>query len=169
MQADRSRDALLRVLLGLLLVWGCAGPDGPSGPAERSNEWVVGDAADAGFDAAALEQLAVDIEAGEFKNTHALLIEHDGSLVFERYFSGPDERWGNPVAARVMRPDSLHDLRSISKSVTSPLLGIALEDGFESAVDRPIAEYLPGLELGPSHQGITLHHVLTMTAGLEWN
>ena len=113
--------------------------------------------------------LRIDIEAGDFSNTHALLIEHDGSLVFERYFSGSDERWGSPIAARVMGPDSLHDLRSISKSVTSALLGIALDDGFESAVDRPIAEYLPGLELGPPQQGITLNHVLTMTTGLEWN
>ena len=169
MQSDRSRDALLGVWLGLVLVWGCVGPDGQTGPAERSDEWVVGDAADAGFSAAALEQLAVDIEAGEFKNTHALLIEHDGSLVFERYFSGPYERWGNPIASRVMGPDSLHDLRSISKGVTSALLGIALNDGFESAVDRPVAEYLPELALEPSHYRITLHHVLTMTAGLEWN
>ena len=121
-------------------------------------------------DAAALEQLAVDIEAGEFANTHAVLIEHDGSLVFERYFSGSsDELWsGDVIAARVMGPDSLHDLRSISKSVNSALLGIALADGFQSAVDRSIADYLPELDLGRQHQEITLHHVLTMTAGLEW-
>ena len=113
----------------------------------------MGDAADAGFDVAALDQLAVDVETGAFKNTHALLIEHDGSLVFERYFSGSsDQLWsGDVIAARVMGPDSLHDLRSISKSVTSALLGIALDDSFDSAVDRPIAEYLPELELGPSH------------------
>ena len=98
------------------------------------------------------------------------LIKHD-SLVFERYFSGSsDELWsGDVIAARVMGPDSLHDVRSISKSVTSALLGIALADGFESAVDRRIAEYLPELELGLAHQEITLHHVLTMTAGFEWN
>ncbi len=168
MRAVRSRDVLLRVWLGFLLVGGCVGPDEQSGLAEQSSDWVVGDAADAGFDVAALEQLAADIEGGEFANTHALLIEHDGSLVFERYFSGSsDELWsGDVIAARVMGPDSLHDLRSISKSVTSALLGIALADGFESAVDRSIAENLPELELGLEHQEITLHHLLTMTAGL---
>ena len=169
MRAVRSRDVLLRVWLGFLLVGGCVGPDEQSGLAEQSSDWVVGDAADAGFDAAALEQLAADIESGEFANTHALLVEHDGSLVFERDFSGSsDELWsGDVIAARVMGPDSLHDVRSISKNVTSALLGIALADGFESAVGRSIAEYLPELELGLEHQEVTLHHVLTMTAGLE--
>jgi CubicO group peptidase (beta-lactamase class C family) len=116
-----------------------------------------------------LETLAADIEAGLFPNTHALLIEHDGSLVFERYFSGPDERWGDPLGTRSMGPDSLHDLRSISKSVTSALLGIAISQEFEVAVTQPIAEYLPGLELGPAQREITLHEILTMTPGLEWN
>ena len=68
-----------------------------------------------------------------------------------------------------MGPDSLHDLRSISKSVTSALLGIALADDFDAAVTRPVADYLPELTLGASQQRVTLHHVLTMTPGLEWN
>lgn len=41
----RRRDVLWRVWLGLVLVWGCAGPDEQSGLAEQSSDWVVGDAA----------------------------------------------------------------------------------------------------------------------------
>lgn len=155
--------------LGLLLLCGCTKPSGQSYIPEVSDDWPVGDAVGAGFNAAGLEQLALDIEAGEFPNTHALLIEHEGSLVFEQYFGGADERWSEHIGTRVIGPDSLHDLRSVSKSVTSILLGIALADDFERSVARPVAEYLPSLTLGAEQQEITLHHILTMTAGLEWN
>ncbi|MEM7795314.1 MAG: serine hydrolase domain-containing protein [Cyanobacteria bacterium P01_C01_bin.118] len=105
-----------------------------------------------------------DIEDGEFPNTHALLIEHNGTLVFERYFSGSDERWGKSIGERVMDPNSLHDIRSISKSVTSILLEIALADRLDSAVNRSVAEYLPTLNVPLQQQVITLHHLLTMTS-----
>jgi CubicO group peptidase (beta-lactamase class C family) len=152
--------------LVFLLLGACGGSEARSaGP----DGWVLGEAAEAGFDPAALERLALDIEAGVFPNTHALLIEHEGALVFERYYTGSDERWGEAIPERVMGPDSLHDLRSVSKGVTSALLGIALAEDFEEAVERPVADYLPSLQLEPDAQAITLHHVLTMTPGLEWN
>jgi CubicO group peptidase (beta-lactamase class C family) len=135
----KSRDLLLRTALGLLLLSGCAGSGGRSG-ADTADDWILGGAAEAGFDPAALERLVLDIEAGMFPNTHALLIEHDGALVFERHFSGSDERWGQPIPARVIGPDSLHDLRSVSKSVTSTLLGIVLADDFGEAVARPVTD-----------------------------
>lgn len=154
--------------LGALLLVGCTG-FGTPGSLFGSQDWIIGDAAAAGFDLAALDQLSEDIQAGEFPNTHAVLVEHDGVLIYERYFSGPDERWGEPIPERAMGPDSLHDLRSISKSVTSALLGIALASDFEAALARPIADYLPDLEVGEEHRKITLHHMLTMTPGLAWN
>lgn len=162
------RGASHAVWLGAFLLVGCGGADTARSLSETT-DWIIGDAGAAGFDVEALEELAEDIEAGEFPNTHAVLVEHEGVLVFERYFSGSDERWGGPIPERVMGPDSLHDLRSISKSVTSALLGMALVTGFDTAVTRPVAEYLPGLEVGEEHDEITLHHMLTMTPGLEWN
>jgi CubicO group peptidase (beta-lactamase class C family) len=163
-----ERPTIIATLI-LLVYVGCMAPERVPGRAEPARDWIVADAASAGFDAGALGRLAAEIEAGGFPNTHALLIEHDGRLIFERYFSGSDERWGEAIPARSMGADSLHDVRSVSKSVTSALLGIALAGEFKAAVARPIGHYLPGLELGAAHRGITLHHVLTMTPGLEWN
>lgn len=154
--------------LGVLLLLGCAEADTPAPPVEAP-DWPLGDPAEAGFDVKALDRLTRDILAGEYPNTHAVLVEYDGKLVYENYFSGTDERWGEPIPTRALGPDSLHDLRSISKSVTSALLGITLADSFDAAVARPVADYLPGLDVDASRRGITLHHLLTMTAGLEWN
>jgi hypothetical protein len=89
----KSRDLLLRTALGLLLLSGCAGSGGRSG-ADTADDWILGGAAEAGFDPAALERLVLDIEAGMFPNTHALLIEHDGALVFERDLDASRDRPG---------------------------------------------------------------------------
>lgn len=163
----------MRRLLLILLLLGCADSYAQDGK-PKANDWVVGDAAKAGFDVAALERLTNDIKAGQFTNTHAVLIEHDGSLVYEHYFEGTDERHGQPIATRLMDKTSLHDIRSVTKSVTSVLLGIALaeklkDNDFENAVKRSISEYLTDKTIGEPQKAITLHHVLTMTSGLKWN
>lgn len=164
----------LAVVLTLAIFLSLAGADSNAQePKAKTDHWVLGDAAKAGFDTAALKKLAADIEAGD-TNTHAVLIEHDGSLVYEEYFEGKDERHSRPLGRRLMERDSLHDLRSVTKSVTSVLLGIALadkvkDDDFKTAVARPIGKFLPDLTLGVEQKAITLHHVLTMTVGLQWN
>jgi CubicO group peptidase (beta-lactamase class C family) len=135
----------------------------------RRNDWKVGKPEDAGFHPTALEELTTEVKDGVFANTHAILIEHDGSLVYEQYFAGSDERWGQSLGRRVFDRDSLHDLRSVSKSVTSALLGIALSTDFDTALARPIRSFFPQLKLRPVLDAVTLEHVLTMTAGLEWN
>ena len=123
----------------------------------------------AGFDPAALEKITADVNRGAYPNTHALLIEHDGRLVYEQYFSGTDERWGESLGVRTFDQDSLHDLRSCSKSVTSAILGIALGANYAKALERPIGSYFPHLKPRPELDAVKLKHVVTMTAGLEWN
>lgn len=65
--------------------------------------------------------------------------------------------------------DSLHDLRSLSKSVTSALLGIAIGSDYEQVFETPVTQYFPNLQTSPQWEAVTLHHALTMTAGIEWN
>ena len=60
-------------------------------------------------------------------NIHAVVVVRNGKLVMERYFAGEDERWGDKLGRVTYGPEVKHDLRSISKSVTSLLVGIALE------------------------------------------
>jgi CubicO group peptidase (beta-lactamase class C family) len=140
-------------------------------PPELSDGWRVARPSEAGFDPVALAALTDAIEGGTIPNVHALVVERAGRLVFERYFDGEDERWGEPMGVVEFDRDSLHDLRSVTKSVTSALLGIALGEEFGAAVERPITTYFQDLKgkFGSGVNEITLRHVLTMTAGLEWN
>lgn len=161
----RRRDFAGLLLPAICLARGRAG-DWPTG---SPRDWPTGIPKDAGFRQSALDELTARLKAGDFPNTHAVLIEHDGRLVYEQYFAGSDERWGHPIGQRVFDADSLHDVRSVSKSVTSAVLGIALGTDFDKAVARPIGSFFPHLKLRPELDGVTLQHVLTMTAGLEWN
>jgi len=139
-------------------------------PARRDDGWVVAAPSEAGFDPAALAALTADIENNAIRNVHAVIVEQAGRLVYEQYFSGPDERWDRPIGDVSFDHDSLHDLRSVTKSVTTALLGIALGDDYQDAIERPIIEYFEDREgkFGAGVEDITLRHVLTMTAGLEW-
>ncbi len=133
--------------------------------------WAVAAPAEAGLDPGALAALTQSIEDGDIENVHAVLIEHAGRLVYEEYFTGHDERWGRPIGIISFDRDDIHDLRSVTKSVTSALLGIALGGDYKRAVDRPIIDYFPDFEgkFGEGVEDVTLYHVLTMTAGIEWN
>ena len=140
-------------------------------PARLDDGWAVAAPSEAGFDPAALAALTAEIENNNIRNVHAVIVEHAGRLVYEQYFSGLDERWGRSIGDISFDHDSLHDLRSVTKSVTTALLGIALGDDYQNAIDEPIVEYFEDLEgkFGAGVEDITLRHVLTMTAGLEWN
>ena len=159
---------LLALLAGL--AWGCGSSD---------DGWETKEPAEAGFDQAALEELTDDIRAGEYGNIHAVLVEHDGKLVYEEYFTAEDQptvlKEGGGVVDVTPGPvtydaKTKHDLNSITKSVTSALLGVALGPDFDSELDRPILDFFPekadlaeaGLE------AVTLRHALTMSAGLRW-
>ena len=101
--------------------------------------------------------LAVAAEAArDLPRLHSLLVSWRGELVLERYFNG----------ARAARPANV---KSVSKSVISALVGIAIDRGLIEDVSRPIAEFFPGLLDGPANAAkrrITVEDLLTMRAGL---
>jgi hypothetical protein len=57
---------------------------------------------------------------------------------------------------------------SVTKSVTSMLVGAAIKDGYIRSVDEPVAHYLPRLR-GTGYENITIKNVLQMASGIAWN
>jgi CubicO group peptidase (beta-lactamase class C family) len=94
-----------------------------------------------------------------------------GKLVMERYWSGPDENWGTSLGTVAYGPTVKHDLRSISKSATSLLVGIALGDGKFPALDSPVIDQFPEFDKlrTPENARITFRHLLTMSSGFKWD
>ena len=111
------------------------------------------------------------LEEDRIADVHAVIVEHQGQRVFERYYTAYDENWGSALGEISHSPERKHDLRSVSKSVSALLLGMALGDDWRADLQRPIADYFPehAEPLGRGYEAVTLEDVLTMQAGIEWN
>jgi CubicO group peptidase (beta-lactamase class C family) len=161
----------------------CALLVGPSLPAQtpRSSEysvpprlddgWETERADSVGIDAARLSALTASVRGWPELGVHAILIERSGRLVYEEYFEGFDQRWGESLGRVSMTRESLHDLRSVTKSVVSALVGIALETGTIKTLEEPVIGWFPEYpDLNTAERRrVTLAHVIGMTSGLEWN
>ncbi len=111
-------------------------------PSQLNDGWSTGNAIKAGFEQEKISTLATALQSDDYLNVHAVLIEHKGKLVYEQYLTGEDQNWGTPIGEVRYDGSQVHDLRSISKSVTGLLLGIALGDDFETKLNRPLHKYL---------------------------
>ncbi|MCP4316171.1 MAG: serine hydrolase [Hyphomicrobiales bacterium] len=109
---------------------------------------------------------------GKLDGLHSVLVMLKGELFAEVHFRGDDERWGEPLRDRQHSPQTLHDLRSVSKSIVALLYGIALSEGKVPGLDESlIAQFrqYEDLAADPKRQAITIRDVLTMQMGTEWN
>lgn len=141
-------------------------------PPVLADGWRTARADSLGLDPTSLGALTAAIRAWPELGVHAILIERAGHLVYEEYFDGFDERaWSPPLGRRLMTRDSLHDLRSVTKSVVSALAGIAVGAGAIRSLDQPVVEWFPEFpELNTAdRRRVTLAHVLSMTSGLQWD
>jgi len=144
---------------------------GTAAGAESFDEWELASPATVGLDPVLLYTLVQKIRAGEFENIHSLLIVRSGKLVIEEYFKGADERRGEPLGTIEFNASTLHDIRSITKSVTSALFGIALAGDPNRSIDDSVLSYFPEYKdlRTQDRLAIRLRDLLSMTAGWEWN
>jgi CubicO group peptidase (beta-lactamase class C family) len=140
-------------------------------PFARNDGWQTVSADSVGFDSARLAALTQNIRNWPELGVHAILIERNGRLVYEEYFDGFDERWGQSLGRVNMTAESKHDLRSVTKSVVSALIGIAHGEGKIPSLDQPIIKWFPEYpELDTAERRrVTLAHALSMTSGFDWN
>jgi CubicO group peptidase (beta-lactamase class C family) len=143
--------------------------DGCGIPAARDDGWPVASGNDGKLvDRDALCRMADRLASTT--NVHAVLVARHGQLAFERYFSGSDEVHNRKVSNVTFDPDTRHDLKSVSKSVASLAVGIAIDRGRIRSVDEPILSFFPELSdlRSPETERLKLGHALTMSLGLKW-
>ncbi|NNE77746.1 MAG: serine hydrolase [Pricia sp.] len=91
---------------------------------------------------------------------HSIILIKNGEIIIEEYFGD-------------YSVNKQHDLRSVTKSITSILIGIAVDKGFIDSIDDPISKYLntlsPTKHLDKRKEDITIRHLLTMSSGLDCN
>jgi len=129
-------------------------------PASRNDGWSTAQPSSVGLDARRLAAMTAAIRADPELNVHAVLIERDGKLVYEEYFDGVDERWGQPPEEASMTVETKHDLRSVTKSVVSALVGIARAEGAIAALDQPLIAWFQSIRrLTPRSAGVSRWHM----------
>ena len=126
-------------------------------PPQLDDGLEVGSMAEAGIDEEAITRLISSLQSDN-RNIHSVLIIKNGRLVVESYFNG----WHR---------NRLQSIRSASKSVTSALLGIAIDHGLIESEDERVFAFFPEyVDLRTEDKDkILLRHLLMMSAGLQWN
>lgn len=91
----------------------------------------------------------------EDNKTVAFLIIKNDTIQYEKYFKGYDK-------------ESIVPSFSMAKSVTSILIGCAIDEGLIKSVDEPITSYIPELKKNGLDK-VTIKHLLQMTSGIKFN
>jgi CubicO group peptidase (beta-lactamase class C family) len=143
---------------------------GDSAPANLNDGWRVAAPEREGIDETILSEIGPRFEAWKEACAHAVVVAHRGALVYEHYFTGDDWCWADPLGAVVFDAAVRHDVKSITKSVTSLLVGVALDRDWIADINTPVVSSFPEhADLHTPEWGrITLTHLLTMSAGLAW-
>ena len=141
-------------------------------PENISDGLDTGTLAEVHIDSVPIEQAVNEINRGKYKEVHSMLIFKDNKLVLEEYFTGHEYVWeaanhhGEQLAWDRTRA---HPLHSVTKSITSTCIGIAIDRGFIESVDQSIFDYLPEHQHlnTDGKEKITIEHLLTMTSAFS--
>lgn len=185
----KIRRLLVPFLLLLCVVAVVAGQRRPS------TDWPTATPASSGLDAKALATLDADIESGKYGNVDSLTIIRHGKLVFDKSYprdysavyakeskepsplnsgdpSSPYNYYNSWWHPYYRRGGEIHTLQSVSKTITSIVIGVARMKGDFPDIDTPVLKFFDTSKVenvDDRKRKMTIRHLLTMSAGFDWN
>ena len=128
-------------------------------PVTTGDSWIISEPDTENMDSSVIELVYRDFyNETKYPTIQSLLIVRNGKLVAEGYCKDPDDI------------NSLHNIKSATKSVTSILAGIMFDNGLLDSIDCRLYDYLPQyFDDDMRKREITLRQVLTMETGLEFD
>ena len=144
--------------------------DACGSPSSIDDGWTTASPDSVGMDGAQLCGIAARLDQ-RATSVHSVVVARRGKLVFEQYFPGYDQPWGQTDGQYQFTATTKHDMRSATKSVTSLLVGIAIDRKLIAGVDEPVLRFFPDTAAvkQPGWDAITLRHLLTMSSGIKWD
>ena len=121
-----------------------------------TDSWLTAQPSDKGMDAAQLD-IAEQCYSKMFPSAYSLIVIRHGYIVLEKYYNGMDA-------------DSTPHVYSITKSFTSALTGIAIDEGLIKGADEKLPDLFPEYmtpDIATEKKEITVKHMLTHTSGLR--
>jgi CubicO group peptidase (beta-lactamase class C family) len=173
---DKKYLRYVAILFYLFIAFSCDKSTGPNDnrveytyriPERVADGWETASLADVGINPLPLIILMNDLLNRNDHYVHGILIIKDGKLVFEEYFNGYDRDNRYKEYDR----NTLHFQASVTKSFTSALVGIAIDQGFISGVDEKMFSFFPEYQnlSNEEKDKITLAHMLAMASGIPWD
>jgi CubicO group peptidase (beta-lactamase class C family) len=151
---------MLAVVIPLMLLSACGTPqevlDSVDYTPITTELWPVSTPEEQGLDPDLIAELYYN--AGQLPTVYSLLVFKNGYLVAEDYFD-------------IGKPDLQVNIHSVTKSFTSALVGIAIEEGCIESVDQKMMDFFPEYQSkidDPRKNDITVQHLLQMRAGFPW-
>lgn len=152
-------NRILALALGAALS-ACGGGGNDAGPAVRTtpnptDQWTLVAAAQVDMDATILANGVAKL-AADNQGLSSMLVMRRSKPVLEQYWNGYDK-------------DSLHDLRSATKSITSLMMGVAIDQRMVGGVGDSLSSHLSAFypNAPAFKRGVTLGDLLTMRSGLD--
>jgi CubicO group peptidase (beta-lactamase class C family) len=128
-------------------------------PEKTDDGWETASLSEADIDPAKINDMILNILNEKYKNIHSVLLVKNGKLILEEYFQG-------------YHRNRIHPIQSDTKSITSILIGIAVDQKIISDLDKKVYEFFPiykDTKWIDEKYEINIKHALTMTAGLDWD
>jgi len=124
-----------------------------------TDEWRICTPEEQGMNSTLLNEMLPYIDSNDWPIDSIILVR-GGYIVYEKY--------QNPE----FEMDDYHTLQSVTKSFTSALVGIAIQEGFIPSLDATILDLFSNhnvTNVDERKEHMSVKHLLTMTAGVEWD
>lgn len=156
--------------------------------------WLTATPAAAGVNGRVLDSLDAEIKAGRYGYVNRMLVIRGGRVVFDAsYPHDYDKAYGDSAQVRsglnahdltsqynyfsawwhpTYRRGDLHTLQSVTKTVTSAVIGVAVTRGDFPSIDTPMLRFFDTTKVAnidERKRRITVRHLLTMSGGFDWN
>jgi CubicO group peptidase (beta-lactamase class C family) len=166
-----DRPSMLYLFVLSIAIYSAAANAAPyeySVPEKATSGWETASLASEGIDANQIASMFDHILNGEFKNISSVLLVRNGKLVAEEYFP----RVEGDRRAQAFSSIAPREITSATKSITSILIGIAIDKHLIRSVDEKVSALLPAyadLFAGQDKDKLRLRELLSMCAGLSWD
>jgi CubicO group peptidase (beta-lactamase class C family) len=159
-----------------------------------TKQWPTATPQEVGIAKAVIDSIDSEIASGKYNYVDRMLVIRHGRVAFDRKYpqdyvraygdsvnkknalnaddpTGPYDYfndWWHPYYRR----GDLHTLQSVTKTITSVILGVATTRGDFPSLDRPVLSFFDSgsvANVDDRKRRMTVKHLITMTAGIDWN
>lgn len=149
----------------------------------QTSYWEISTLEKEGINALTIDSINQEIKKGIYGSVDHFLLLRNGKIVFDQHYTqnydstksetvNPQYNYDNTAFHPYLNKTDLHTLQSITKSITSILFGIAVDEGYIKDINGSFSSYFKDYQIDTISNlknKISLEHLLTMQSGIKWN